>query len=300
MRFRGQVTNVALFLRLCGALCKIEKTCVLQLAPKAVRFVLTTAVSDGMELWAGMGINTLFDNVTIDSLAEDKSITLKIALDSLEKALKSGQAAQRFVAKLKKRDGCPVLSFVAEVQTPYALTVCQDVPVTVLPSSFMRGVAEPTLPNPDVYIFLPQVKVLRNVVEHMKNVADNVTLSANMCGEFSVGVDTNTVAIVTTFSGLQHPDIALNPSAVSSGTSTSTPSSSSESTGSNPTTPMVAVPRDRQARAKVNITKMYRFLQCYLVQPHNVICCIVEGRSVVFHAILDDLYLTYYLPVIIS
>ena len=299
MRFRANVTNVALFLRLCGALGKIEKNCVLQLAPRSVRFVLTTAMSDGMELWAGMNADTLFDAVVIDSLAPDKSITLKIALDALEKALRSGQAAQRFTVRLKKHAGVPVLSFFAEVQSPFPVAVCQDVPVTVLPSSFMRGVTEPALPNPDVYIYLPPVKALHSAVEHLRNVAENAVLSATMGGEFSVGVDTTTAAVVATFSGLQRPDVSLPPSAAQHECTGGSSNSSGEAT---PVSGDAAAASQscRHARAKVSIAKLHRFLQCHQVQPNNVICCIVEGRSVVFHAVLDDLYMTYYLPVLVS
>jgi hypothetical protein len=49
---------------------------------------------------------------------------------------------------------------------------------------------------------------------------------------------------------------------------------------------------------KVDIKKFARFLYSYQVGPTNVICCIVEGRAVVLHVLLDDLYLTYYIPVI--
>ena len=295
MKFRGDVCNVALFLRLCSALSKIAKNAVLQLSPKTLRFVLTTAFSDGMELWSGMNMTTLFENIIIDSLAADKSITLRITLEILEKALRSGQTALKVVAKLKKRNGNPVLSFVAEQKSPNPMTITQDVPVTVLPSSFMRGITEPSLPNPDVFLFLPPIKALRNVIEHFKNVAYNATLTATISGSFSISVNTTSASILSTFSGLQHPDVSINPSAATSNGQKQGGSESTQQADS----PMVVLPNDNPVSAKVNISKMLRLLQCHIVQPNAVICCIVQNRSVVFHAILDDLYLTYYLPVLI-
>ncbi len=52
-----------------------------------------------------------------------------------------------------------------------------------------------------------------------------------------------------------------------------------------------------KANVKVDIKKFHKFLFSYLVSPTNVICCIVETRAVVLHVLVDDLYLTYYIPV---
>ena len=50
---------------------------------------------------------------------------------------------------------------------------------------------------------------------------------------------------------------------------------------------------------KVDIKKFARFLYSYQVHPTNVICCLVENRALVLHVLLDDLYMTYYLPVLL-
>jgi hypothetical protein len=52
--------------------------------------------------------------------------------------------------------------------------------------------------------------------------------------------------------------------------------------------------------AKVNIKQFTRCLHSQIVSPTNVILCIVEARVVMVHVLLDDLFLTYFVPVVIS
>lgn len=55
---------------------------------------------------------------------------------------------------------------------------------------------------------------------------------------------------------------------------------------------------DQSASVKVDIKKFVKFLYSYQVSPQNVICCIVENQALVLHVLLDDLFLTYYIPVL--
>jgi HUS1 checkpoint protein len=47
---------------------------------------------------------------------------------------------------------------------------------------------EPTLPDPEVYIMMPPLKNLKNVIERMKNIDSNLILQANMAGELTLKV----------------------------------------------------------------------------------------------------------------
>jgi HUS1 checkpoint protein len=288
MRFRAKVTNVPLFYRVCQTLCKVDKQCTMHLTAKMVRFVVVPGITDGLELWAGMSATTLFDDMRIESMSANE-ITLHVQLDHLERALKTGQTAHEVVAKLTKRGALPYLSFVADVQMPQVMTISQDVPVEVLPGTHMAQLAEPVLPNPDVHIFLPKLKALRGVVDHLKNLADAMTISANMGGEFSLQVETANVLINTTYTGLEHPIIDSQQGGTAG---------DSGGAGHQQTATAASGNKQQSAKAKVDISKFARFLHCHQISPNSVICCIVQSRSLVLHAVLDDLYLTYYLPVL--
>lgn len=68
---------------------------------------------------------------------------------------------------------------------------------------------------------MPPLKLLRHVIDKMKNIADILCIEANMVicitflahvknGELLFKVETETVTIQTKYSNLEHPQIGLN------------------------------------------------------------------------------------------
>jgi len=152
------------------------------------------------------------------------------------------------------------------------MVVLQEVPVELLSAQQLSQYVEPTVGDPEVHIMMPPLKSVRSVVDRMKNVSEHLIISANMGGDLSLIVEENMVKITTFYKNLEHPII--------------------EGRTPPPHNPNIS------AEVKVDIKKFIRFLYCYQVMPQNVICCIVKDKAVVFHVLLQDLYLTYYLPVI--
>jgi HUS1 checkpoint protein len=193
-------------------------------------------------------------------------------LENLSRALKSGQFAHETLVKLTKKNGIPYLSFAIEMIATQSMSILQDVPVNVLSPAQIASFVEPLLPDPEVYIMMPPLKLLRNVVDRMKNIDDYLTVQANMAGEFTLKVETDMVSIATFYRNLDHPHIE----------------------GRDPP----RVNPDQAAAVKVDIKKFSRFLYSSQVSPQNVICCIVKGQALVLHVLLDDLFITYYIPVL--
>ncbi len=52
---------------------------------------------------------------------------------------------------------------------------------------------------------MPSLKVVRNVVDRMKNLSNFVTVSANQNGEMKLQVETDMVAVGTYFQDLEQP-----------------------------------------------------------------------------------------------
>lgn len=156
------------------------------------------------------------------------------------------------------------------------MTVTHDIPITILTPMQFAQYSEPSLPDPHVHIMMPPLRLLRPVIDKMKNISDYVTVQANMAGEFNLQVTTDTVEINTVYrvlslslfvsdfslslslllslfipealmQGLEHPAIDGRP----------------------PHTP----DSTRECGLKVDIKKFHRFLFSYLVCPTNVICC---------------------------
>ena len=56
-----------------------------------------------------------------------------------------------------------------------------------------------------VSIYMPPLKVIRNVVDKMKNLSNHVTISANQSGEMNLRIETDLVNVATHFRDLEHP-----------------------------------------------------------------------------------------------
>jgi HUS1 checkpoint protein len=189
--------------------------------------------------------------------------------------LKSGQLATEITLKLTKKNQVAFLTLAIEIQQSHQMmSVLQDIPIKLLSSAQLAQFSEPHLPDPEVWIMMPPLKLLRSVIDRMKNVYDYLTIMANMGGELTLKVETDMVSIATFYTGLDHPQIE----------------------GRSP-------PRcdpGKSAVVKVDIKKFARFLYSQQVSPTNVILCIIENTAVVLHVLLEDLYLTYYIPVVVS
>jgi HUS1 checkpoint protein len=201
-------------------------------------------------------------------------IAMEVELDKLLKALKSGQAAHDITMKLTKKTNPAgaFLSFGIEVNQSQSITVVQEVPVTVMTQEQFQHLSEPKLPEPDVYIMLPPAKALRPIIEHMKNVDQYLQVQANMNGELTLKVETEMFTIGTFFHKLEHPQMEGVPAATA-----------------NP---------DKVATVKVDIKKFHKSLYSYQVAPSNIVCCMFEQQALVLHLLLDDLFVTYYIPVL--
>lgn len=274
MRFVSKLINVNLLIKLIQTLDKIGKTCVVHLTPKKVEFILTSDITDGVQVWSGVNAATLFDDYRIES-KNNNEIAFELSLDNVLRGLKSGQLATDITMKLTKKQNVPYLSILIEIQQSHQMmTVLQDIPVKLLSASQLAQFQEPHLPDPEVWILMPPLKLLRNVIDRMKNIHDYFIITANMAGELTLKVETDMVSVATFYTNLDHPQIE----------------------GRSP-------PRrdqDKTAEVKVDIKKFNRFLYSYQVSPTNVILCIIENTALVLHVLLEDLYLTYYIPVVLS
>lgn len=211
----------------------------------------------------------------IDSL-NNNVIALEVELDKLLKALKSGSSAHDISVKLTKKSNPAggFLSFGIEVNQHQSVLVMQDVPVTVMTQEQFAYLSEPVMPEPDVYIMLPNSKSLKPIVEHMKNVDQYLHVTANMNGELNLKVETEMFTIGSFFHKLEHPRIEGAPPA--------------------------SVNPGKVASVKVDIKKFYKSLYSYQVATASIVCCIFEKQALVLHLLLDDLFITYYIPVLDS
>ena len=66
--------------------------------------------------------------------------------------------------------------------------ITQDIPIQIISPSQLAAFTEPTLPDPEAYIYMPALKQLKLVIERMKNIDDYLIIQANMAGELTFKV----------------------------------------------------------------------------------------------------------------
>jgi HUS1 checkpoint protein len=264
--------DMSLFINLVKAIEKIgEEKCLMLLTPKKIQFIIQSDITDGFQVWAACNVASIFEEYIIES-QNGNEISFHINLDNLLKGLQSGTGAQEVYMKLTKKGGTAYLSFAILMNPVKSITITQEIPVQILTPVQLQEYTEPVLPDPEVYIMMPPLKSLKNVVERMKNIDNYLILQANMAGELTLKVQTDNISVATFYRKLEHPHIE-----------------GKDVPNTNP---------DQKAKVKVDVKKFSRFLFSHIIIPKNVICCIVEDTALVLHVLLDDLFITYYIPVL--
>ncbi|KAI9469151.1 Checkpoint protein hus1 [Coemansia sp. RSA 989] len=292
MRFRAQVTNANLLLRVVQCIEKLSKNAMLKLTQDKLHIIVLTDMDSGLQLWSDVVAVALFSEYRVESL-HNNEIYLEFNIDNLQRALRSAQGAQRVTLKLTKKQNLPVLSLVIKniSGTGREMTLNQDVPVRVLTPDQVSAIMEPQVPTGPVHIMMPPLNSVRSITERLKLMGDRVSIAANREGQVTMRVANDRVEITTYFRGLQNMTH-----------DSSEPSSQLDR------------PSHEFYTATVDMKNFTRFLQSYHIAPKNIVCCILEHRALVFYVYIgstsmfgdagvDNLNdqtcgsLTYYIPV---
>lgn len=270
MRFKATIINAELLCRIVKSVDKIGKEGILLLTLTDVQFIVAADVVDGVQVWTTVPVQTLCDNYRVESM-NNNEIALQLNLGHLERVLQSAGTAQPVAVRLTKRNRDPILTLSVEQSHLNRVALTQEVPVVPLTAKQRARYIEPDLPDPQVAICMPSLRHVQTVVDRMKSLSDTIIIEANMAGELTLRIDADMVQVTTFYKNLEHPEFD----------------------GKTPPTRDPSV----SARVRVDAKKLLKFLSSYRVHPINVVCCLVEGRAAVFHVGVDQLYMTYYLPV---
>ncbi|CAI8036134.1 Checkpoint protein HUS1 [Geodia barretti] len=71
-------------------------------------------------------------------------------------------------------------------------------------SVFWPDYQEPNMPDIDVSIYLPPLKLLKNITDRMKTMSNYVMVAANMSGELQLKIEADDVTATTFFRELQN------------------------------------------------------------------------------------------------
>ncbi|CAI9727833.1 HUS1-like [Octopus vulgaris] len=283
MRFRAKLVDIGSiqhFTRIIATITRLCKTCVLRITLEKFYFIiLEKALHGGAKVWCELFQDHFFDEYMLDGLSKDNDeIFLEINPDNLLKALKTGQTAKWIKIKLTKKQ-VPSLTLEVDLPTVTGLsrTVVHDIPVSVLALRHWADYDEPDVPDFDVSINMPALKLLRNVVDKMKSISNFVIVSANCDGKMKLMVETDVASVCTYFRDLTNPKWKdKNSDLIQS--SSKDPSEFSE--------------------VRVDLRKFAQFLNGLQLNPSRVICNFSEDQMIHILLLHDDVTLQYFMPAV--
>ena len=194
---------------------------------------------------------------------EDNFIILELEPDNLHKALKSAQNIRTIRLKLCKRQ-TPCLS--VELDLPSISTlkthsriITHDISVRVV-SSKSFNFEEPSIQNANLSINLPQIKLLKHMLERFKCLSDYIYLQATQTGELILKCETSLITINTYFKELECLTVQEPLDAIS---------------------------------VRLNIKKLYEFVNALQLQPNKLICNFINDKYAHLFFIHNNVILQY-------
>ncbi|KAJ8888282.1 hypothetical protein PR048_007769 [Dryococelus australis] len=256
-------------------LSKFTKLCVIRICVDKIYFIVLddSCIGDHPFVWCVLEQANFFRRYCLVGLNENNNeIFLEFEPDMMAKSLnflKSSQIAESLTIKLTNKQS-PCLTFEVNLTSTTLARMCvHDIPVTVVPHKQWRMFVQPESPRFTVKIELPNLKLLRSVVERMKTLNPKVTIIASDNGDLVFKVETMMADMATHFKNLPVLDKDVNES----------PQTSS---------------------VQVDIKKFMDFLACEQLHPQNVTCNIVNKKMVDFYLVHDDFNLHFILPSVLS
>lgn len=274
MKFRARITSkhfIELFIQVSSTIAKLAKVCVLRVYPDRLCFCPVGLLGEA-QLW-GEVRRGVFHHFCMEGVSpEFNEIYLELLSEHLARAVKNAGNASSLKLQLTNKLH-PCLTVVVELAScpGHSRAVVHDLPVRVLPRRWWKECAEPQVRGPDVSVYLPALKTLKNVVERMANVGSHVLVEANLKGSMNLSVETDGVTIKSYFKNLGNPPNALP----------------CMSQGKDP---------ENMVQVRVDNRKLLQFFDRQQINPSVAICNILSNTLLHLVLVHEDLSLQYFIP----
>lgn len=198
-----------------------------------------------------------------------------------------------------------MLSLTIETQSKSGkrIVLTQDVPVCILPPDIAsEELKEPKLNKFDAQIILPDLFKLKSILDRFRGVSNGVVVSANMNGILRLKIASDAVRIETQFSNLINPEIDTS---ADDGFEVAGQNQILENASQDPAIDEAPARFSWEfANASVDLKDIGRVLQCHVLSPSHVVCCISKDYGMVFYVYVGGMEvnvdhagsITYYVP----
>ncbi|XP_059099539.1 checkpoint protein HUS1-like [Tigriopus californicus] len=316
MKFRARLTDglsIRKFYQLIQTMAKLSKNaCVFRLAPDHFYLMAVGGMAPGGDVWVQGKPRDLFQEYQMEGVTPtENEIYLQLEPDALAKnlvALKNTHSAQSVKLKLTKKRDSPCLSFDLELAPGNVAAsgtcrqVTHDFPVVLIPRSQWTEFQEPAIPPFQVSIYLPELKLVKSLVDRYKNMGKRMTMEANNQGKLRFVLESDTLKVITHFAHCARPkfDESLNQSRFQAlnDASRRVPPENENANDEDDNDDDDDDQGEDFVSVRVDLKKLSLLLNGEQIGPHRVICNLVEERMLHLFLIHDDVCLQYFVPAI--
>nr|CAG4651558.1 EOG090X0TJE [Simocephalus serrulatus]SVE94683.1 EOG090X0TJE [Simocephalus serrulatus] len=272
MKFRGKMIDgncIKQFMSILGCMTKLGKSCILRITTTHMYFVVreSQTISSSPLIWCTLEEGHFFSEFAMEGLsAADNEIYLEFVAENFVKtlsALKVSSTAKSVKIKLTKKLSSPCLTF--EIDLPsgsnHTRLVVHDIPVNLVPRRLWSDYTEPDAMDPDISVHMPQLRLLKSIVERMKNLANMATLHITAEGSLTLTVETDTVSVTSHFDYLH-----------------------------------VEKQKEDEASVTIELKRLSNFLANEQLSPSRVLCDVVQSKVMHLNFLSDSYSLQFYLP----
>lgn len=252
-----------------NSLSKLSKDCVMRIVTNKIYFIISDENRGPQKpsLWCELPVGFYFKEYTLNGLSEERNeIYLSFTCAMFVQALGPlKHNANQLKLKLTNKE-IPCLTFEIEQATHNSFPNCQlvhDIPVKIIAHKYWKDYMEPSFNDFHVSLQMPNLKLLKTILERLKNLSSSLIVSANKFGRLTLHIKTTSVALSAHFTNLNVESFAVDfNSAMSEGEETGI--SNCEDTVS----------------ATVDIRKFLMFLSGMQLTNYNTTCSIVNHKLV--------------------
>nr|CAG4650706.1 EOG090X0TJE [Sida crystallina] len=271
MKFRGKMIDgncIKQFMNLLTTMSKLGKACVLRITSTHLYFIVKEpqSISCSPVIWCTVEEGHFFSQYDMEGLNQvDNEIFLEFVAENVSKTLsvlKVSASAKSVKIKLTRKIS-PCLTFEIDLASGslHSRLIVHDIPVSIIPRRHWYEYTEPETPNANISVHLPQLRLMKYIVERMKNLANMATFHVTAQGSLTLTVETDTVSVTSHFDDLH-----------------------------------VEKNTDDESSVTIELKRLSNFLTNEQLNPNRVICDVVSSKMVHFNFLSDSYRLQFFLP----
>ncbi|XP_022213363.1 checkpoint protein HUS1 [Drosophila obscura] len=205
MKFRALMQDplyIREFENIVATLAKLAKDCIMILGAQQMHFIVNEDQSSTSSplVWVSIAARDYFPEYMMEAARPDQDyIVLAMSSANLGRAMFVLRSGGVNSCKLKlQRIQFPCVSVIATLSSSSteAREVIHDVPVTIIPASDWPTYVVPRVPASQLALGLPSLRLLRTLIDKLKNVSPSLEFQVSYDGELNV-VATSEMSTVT-------------------------------------------------------------------------------------------------------